>query len=190
MSLYQKKYFLEEKEEVVCNRCKKNYRRSYHSWCASCYNEYINKRILIDRELGKGDYIYFIVNTKTGIICYTGKSNSIVIRKKAHLDWQTSKFGKMLRAANSNSDDYKMFLLDLTSFNLTGAELRAIEHQHNRLHIETVVNSDIVVTEKDAYLLEELKYKGILDEIDKLEWIEYDEFLHKKNTINSHNDSI
>lgn len=189
MSLIKKESFIVVEEKVLCKKCNKNERRSYHSWCGECFNEYRSDRMEVDKELGSGDYIYFIVNTKTGIICYTGKSNSLVVRYKSHLEWLTSNFGKMLRATGGDPSDYSMYVMDLTELKLTKAELRAVEHQHNYRHRDTVINTDIQVTTKDADIIEDLKYRGLLDKIDELEWTEYNEFIHKKKTINLENDS-
>lgn len=183
MVLARKEHCIVAGEEALCKKCNKNKSRNYHSWCADCYNEYRNSRSVIDKEEGKGNYLYYIVNTATGIICYTGKSNSIVIRQKCHLEWLTSNFGKMLRATGSNPSNYQMYVMDLSELKINEAELRALEHQNNYVHRDTVFNADIKVTTKDIDILEDLRYRGVLDQIDTMEWVEYSEFIHKKKTF-------
>lgn len=180
-----KELFIKVKGKALCSKCRNKLNRGYHSWCAECYNEYKRKKMALDKELGRGDYIYFIANLDTGIICYTGKSNSIVIRYKGHLEWLTSNFGKMIRSTNGEPSRYRMYVMDLTELGVTKAEHIAIEHQHNYSHKDTVFNTDIRVTDKDINILSELDERGMLDKIDMLEWIEYNRFIKKKMLSNS-----
>lgn len=171
----QKSYIVAEGKEL-CSKCNERPKRSYHAWCSECFNQWRAERTLICKVL------YYIVNTDNEVVLYSGLSDKPTQRYEMHFTTTTGTgFARSVHSTGADINKFKMYVLDVSELNLTDDEHKALEHLNNYKHRDTVVNTDIEVTDKDMDIILDLEERGILDKMESLEWIEYNEFVHKKN---------
>lgn len=173
--------FIKEQEKGNC--CKEGCNEPklpYHAYCRIHYNEYMKLYNFEKNHELECKILYRNIYVPKDITVYTGKTDLPIQRKKAHFESRTGTgFARMVHSSGVDINNYKMEVLDLSSLNLTDKEHLALEHQQNYMNRETVVNTDIEVTEGDILILESL-YERLGDEIDKLEWEDYDDFIQRK----------
>lgn len=170
------KFSIVARGKELCSKCKERPRRKSHAWCSECFNKWRADRTL------KCKVLYYIVNTENGVVVYSGMSDKPTQRHEMHYTTTTGTgFARMVHSTGADVKKFKMYVLDVSELSLTDEEHIALEHLNNYKHKDTVVNTDIVITDKDMDIILDLEQRGILDKMDTLEWIEYDEFVHKKN---------
>ena len=185
MKTENQKLFTTQQGKELCSKCNKNIKLKYHAWCRDCFNTYQKdyKRELKDKTMLMCKVIYIIKNICTDKIVYTGKTDCIPQRYYAHFHTKTNTaFARLISSTGQNINNYKMFVLDLSPFNLNGDEHTAIEHLNNFNNKDTVINSDIFILDRDKEIIAYLEAEGIIDKIFDNDWIEYHAFINKKNT--------
>lgn len=176
--LKNQEYSIKVEEKELCSKCNERLKRGYHAWCQECFNAWRDTRTIECRVL------YYIKNVSNNKIVYTGKSDKPSRRYEMHFKTTTATaFARMIHSTGADIGNYRMYVLDLSEFNVSDKEHKALEHVNNFEHRETVVNTDITVSQSDMDRYQDLDERGIVDKIFYKDWIEYNDFIHKKNKL-------
>lgn len=176
----QELFIKEQAKEKCCRDGCCETKLDYHAYCRTHYNEYMKTYNFHKNHELECKILYRIMYVHKSIIVYTGKTDLPTQRYKSHFESRTGTgFARMVHSSEGDINNYTMEVLDLSSLNLTEKEHLALEHQYNYSNRETVVNTDITVTEGDMMVLEQL-YDRAGKEIDELKWETYEEFIIRK----------
>lgn len=182
-----------------CNVCGKQIDQLFKSeyLCRGCYNvrhKTYNARYREKiKEIYDGYYLYMIIDAKTKEPVYIGYSTNIFKRHYEHFNTSyNTTFSTYITDNKLDNSLFEMKVLDLSAYrdSITIDDVLLLEHfiiANNSLKYD-ILNEKGLEFNFSEEATARIKYLCSL--IDLANFIEYEEIIHKKNTIKSNNDSI
>lgn len=182
---------------MICRECGEPIDQLYKAeyLCSECYVQVSRERGARFREkmqeLFNGLYLYMILDLKGNII-YIGSTTNIYIRHSKHYSYcYDTTFSTWIMDNNLKNTDYVMKVLDLsfyrdslnTTTNDDDNDLLLLEHYNIAgANVDfDIINKKMLEFDFSHEHIERINYLHKL--IDMSEWVEYNEFVRKKNKL-------